>query len=68
MVLLSDFNKEFGETYDLSTTNPAGMKGILRRSVFVIKPDGIIAYRWDNTDPPSLPRADDILAEVRKIV
>jgi hypothetical protein len=36
--------------------------------VFVIKPDGIIAYRWDNTDPPSLPRADDILTEVRKIV
>jgi peroxiredoxin len=68
MVLLSDFNKEFGEAYDLSTANPAGMKGILRRSVFVIKPDGIIAYRWDNTDPPSLPRADDILAEVRKIV
>jgi len=68
MVLLSDFNKDFGQAYDLSTTNPAGMRGILRRSVFVIKPDGIIAYRWDNTDPPSLPRADDILAEVRKIV
>ena len=68
MVLLSDFNKEFGQAYDLSTTSPAGLKGILRRSVFVIKPDGIIAYRWVNTDPPSLPSADDILSEVRKIV
>ena len=66
--MLSDFNKEFGQAYDLAAPNPAGMKGILKRSVFVIKPDGIIAYRWDNTDPPSLPKADDILAEVRKIV
>jgi peroxiredoxin len=68
MVLLSDFNKEFGQAYDLATTSPAGLRGMLRRSVFVIKPDGTIAYRWDNTDPPSLPRAEDILAEVRKIV
>ena len=66
--MLSDFNKEFGQAYDLATINPAGLRGMLRRSVFVIKPDGVIAYRWDNTDPPSLPRADDILAEVRKIV
>lgn len=68
MILLSDFNKEFGEAYGLATTNVAGMRGILRRSVFVVRPDGIIAYRWDNTDPPSLPSVDDILAEVRKIV
>jgi glutaredoxin-dependent peroxiredoxin len=66
--MLSDFNKEFGQAYDLATTNPAGLRGMLRRSVFVIQPDGIIAFRWDNTDPPSLPRADDILAEVRRIV
>jgi peroxiredoxin len=66
--MLSDFNKEFGEAYDLGTTNPAGMRGILKRSVFVIRPDGVIAYRWDNTEPPSLPKVDDILDEVRKII
>jgi peroxiredoxin len=66
--LLSDFNKEFGEAYDLATTNPAGLRGMLKRSVFVIRPDGVISYRWDNTDPPSLPRVDEILGEVRKIV
>ena len=68
MILLSDFNREFGEAYGLETTNPAGLRGMLRRSVFVIRPDGIVAYRWDNTDPPSLPNVDDVLAEVRKIV
>ena len=68
MILLSDFNKEFGEAYGLATTSAAGMRGILRRSVFVVRPDGIIAYRWDHTDPPSLPKVDDILAEVRTIV
>ena len=66
--MLSDFNKEFGKAYDLATTNPAGLRGMLKRSVFVIRPDGVISYRWDNTDPPSLPKVDEILGEVRKIV
>ena len=67
LVLLSDFNREFGRAYDLLYTNPSGMKDVLRRAVFVIRQDGTIAYRWDVSDPPTLPKADDVLAEVKKL-
>jgi peroxiredoxin len=65
MVLLSDFNREFGRAYDLLTTSASGMKDILRRCVLVVAPDGKIAYRWDVPDPPRLPTADEVLGALR---
>ena len=67
LVLLSDFNREFGELYGILFTNPSGMKGVLRRTVFVIDRDGTITYRWDVPDPPGLPSADEVLQEIRKL-
>ena len=61
-MLLSDFNRDFGRSYDLLNTLGSGLKDVLRRTVFIVGRDGKITYRWDNTDPPSLPRADDVLA------
>lgn len=66
-MLLSDFNRDFGERYGITFTHPTGMKGVLTRTVFVIRPNGTLAYRWDNTDPPSLPKADDVLAALRAL-
>jgi glutaredoxin-dependent peroxiredoxin len=66
VVLLSDFNREFGEAYGLLTDSPSGMRGILRRTVFVIDPDRSIRYRWDVPDPPRIPTADEILEVLRK--
>jgi peroxiredoxin len=68
LVLLSDFNRDFGATYDLLTTSPSGMKNILRRCVLVIHPDGKIIYRWDVPDPPRLPTVDEVLDAVRNAV
>ena len=65
MVLLSDFNREFGRAYELLTTTASGMKDVLRRSVFVVAPDGKIVYRWDVPDPPRLPTADEVLDALR---
>lgn len=62
LVLLSDFNRGFGQAYGILNTTASGLKDVLRRTVFIVAPDGKITFRWDNTDPPSLPRADDILA------
>jgi thioredoxin-dependent peroxiredoxin len=64
-VLLSDFNREFGELYGLTFTSPTGMKGVLRRAVLVIAPDGKIIYRWDVPDPPRLPTPDEVLDPLR---
>ena len=65
VVLLSDFNRDFGRAYDLLYTNAAGMKDVLRRAVLVISPDGKVMYRWDVPDPPRLPNADEVLDAIR---
>ncbi len=65
LVLLSDFNREFGSAYGLLTTTATGMKDVLRRSVLIVNPDGKIAYRWDVPDPPRLPTADETLTALR---
>lgn len=65
IVLLSDFNRTFGEAYGLLFTSPSGMKDVLRRAVLVINPDGKITYRWDVPDPPRLPTPDEVLDALR---
>jgi peroxiredoxin len=65
LVLLSDFNRDFGNAYGLTYTNATGMKDVLRRSVLAINPDGKIVYRWDVPDPPRLPTADEVLKALR---
>jgi thioredoxin-dependent peroxiredoxin len=63
--LLSDFNRDFGQAYDLAYTSATGLKGVLRRSVLVIDQNGKIVYRWDVPDPPRLPTADEVLEALR---
>ena len=65
LVLLSDFNRDFGRAYDLLTTTAAGMTDVTRRAVLVISPEGKITYRWDVPDPPRLPTADEVLTALR---
>ena len=64
-MLLSDFNRDFGNAYGLTYTNAAGMRDVLRRSVLVINPNGKIVYRWDVPDPPRLPTTDEVLTALR---
>jgi peroxiredoxin len=65
VVLLSDFNREFGRSYDLLTTTATGMKDVVRRAVLVISPERKVTYRWDVPDPPRLPNADEVLEAMR---
>jgi thiol peroxidase len=65
IVLLSDFNRDFGTAYGLLTTSASGLKDVLRRSVLIIDPDGTIVYRWDVPDPPRLPTADEVVSALR---
>jgi peroxiredoxin len=66
VVLLSDFNREFGNAYGILTDSPSGMRGVLRRCVFIIDPDGTLRYRWDVPDPPRIPTANEILEVLTK--
>jgi peroxiredoxin len=65
LLLLSDFNRDFGRAYGILNTTATGFQDVLRRTVFIVTPDGNIAYRWDNTDPPSLPKADEVLEALK---
>jgi glutaredoxin-dependent peroxiredoxin len=67
MRLLSDFNRDVSPLYAGLFTNAAGFKDVARRAVFVIGRDGKVAYRWDNTDPPSLPEVGPVLDAVRAL-
>src|SRR5438105_7954284 len=43
--LLSDFNKQTIRDYDVFNEDMIGLKGIAKRAVFVIDPDGIVRHR-----------------------
>ena len=68
LLLLSDFNRDFGRAYGILNTTATGFNEVLRRTVFIVRPDGKISYRWDNTDPPSLPKADQVLEALNSSV
>lgn len=42
--LLSDFNKELIRSYDVFNPDMIGLKGIAKRAVFVIAPDGTVRH------------------------
>jgi peroxiredoxin len=43
--LLSDFNKEVIRLYGVFNEDMIGLKGIAKRSVFMLDPDGVVRYR-----------------------
>jgi peroxiredoxin len=67
LVLLSDFNRDFGRAYGLLNTTATGLKDVLRRAVLVIDQQARVTYRWDVPDPPRLPTADEVLAALREM-
>lgn len=62
--LLSDFNKDAIQKYDVVNPDMLGMKGISRRAVFVIDKTGTIQYREVTPTPGDEPDYDKVLAVV----
>ncbi len=65
--LLSDFNKEASNAYDVLYEDFYGMKGVSKRSVFVINKDGVVVYTeiLDNADElPNFKRLEEILIDI----
>ncbi len=62
--LLSDFNKEVSQSFDVLYEEFLGMKGVSKRSVFVIRPDFTVAYRWVTDNAGERPD----LSEVTKVL
>lgn len=65
--LVSDWNREISGQYDsLNEALPNGMKGIAKRTVFVIDRQGVIRYKWQS-EAGSLPNDEEILDVIRKL-
>ena len=65
--LLSDFNKEVIRTYGVFNEDMIGLKGIAKRSVFVIDGDGVVRYREvldDARNEPDYERVFAVLASL----
>ena len=58
--LLSDFNKEVISALGVRDDNFIGMKGVAKRSVFVVKPDFTVAYQWVAENPGQRPDLDEV--------
>jgi peroxiredoxin len=60
--LLSDFNREVIEKYDVVLPDllGLGLKKLAKRAVFIIDPSGTVVYKWVSDDPMVEPDYDEI--------
>ena len=63
--ILSDFNKEASAAYGVLYPEFFGMKGVSKRSAFVVDRDGRVAWAWVTEDADVMPPLDEILEVVR---
>ncbi len=60
--LLSDYNKDVIEQYDVVNPDMIGLKNIAKRAVFVIGPDGVIRHKQVLDDARNEPDYDKVRA------
>lgn len=60
ITLLSDFNKDVAEAYDVLFDELLGFKGVAKRAAFVINKNGEIVFSWSSEDPHDLPDFDAV--------
>ncbi len=64
--MLSDWDHEVTETYDVVLEDMYGMIDVAERSVFVIDTDGTIAYKWIREGEN--PDFDELVSEIQTAV
>ena len=65
--LLSDFNKEVIRSYGVFNEDMIGLKGIAKRSVFVLDKDGVVRYREVLDDARNEPDYKKVLDSVASL-
>jgi peroxiredoxin len=58
--LLSDFNKELITKFGAKHEDLMGLKGVAKRSVFVLDKTGTLSYKWISEDPKQLPDFESV--------
>ena len=64
--ILSDFNKDVASKYGVLYEELVGLKGVAKRSAFVVGADGKIAYAWVTEDPKVQVPFDEVKAALGK--
>ena len=65
--LLSDFNREVIRLYGVVHEEILGLKGIAKRSVFILDREGTVKYRWVSEDPAQLPNMEEVRENLKKL-
>ncbi|MFW9911792.1 MAG: redoxin domain-containing protein [Candidatus Thorarchaeota archaeon] len=65
--LLSDWEKNVIQAYDVVHPDLAGMKEVAKRAVFVIGVDGKVSYKWVGASLGDLPPFDEVKAAVKDL-
>ncbi len=63
--ILSDFNRDAVSAYGILHEELIGLRGVARRSVFVVDGTGRVRYAWVAEDPGVLPPFDEVVQAVR---
>lgn len=62
--LVSDFNRDAIEAYDVVCEELAGLQRLAQRSVFVVDTDGTVVYAWRADEPSQLPDIEAVKREI----
>lgn len=58
--ILSDFNREAIAGYGVRNEDFFGLRGVAKRSAFVVDEDGIVRYAWVSEDGDALPPFEEV--------
>lgn len=65
--LLSDFSKEVCRSYGVYYDEKFGLRGVAKRSVFVLDSDGVVRYKWVTEDPSVPPDVTEVARVVEEL-
>ena len=65
--LLSDFNKTVAQDYGVLYPELMGLKGVAKRSAFLLDAEGIVRYAWVTEDPTQMPDFTEIKKQIEAL-
>lgn len=65
--LISDFNREIIQKYGVMHETLGSLKGVAKRSIFVLDKKGVVRYKWVSEDPKVKPSQQEIISALKKI-
>ena len=67
--ILSDFNREVVDQYDVALPNLGGLEGYVaaNRAVFIVDKEGVVRYKWLAPSPANEPDYEQIRQELGRL-